>query len=336
MNRKFLRVIFIGVSASVVIGVVSVLWVMFGLYPFLAQNDKIEAEVLVVEGWLPEYALEQAVEEYRAHPYKKIITTGGALDSIFRMPTNGNLHIYLPDSVTNRPPDSRILVDAQGTDIEGEYPHFSLWVNDTICVGEAYTWWHNITFNFPIDSGMAPITKVHIQYDNDGSKDEVDRDMYVKSVTVNGYTTGYLPAKAVYEYYSSHSKKKVFFSEKTWAERAASTLKGMGLSDQEVVAMPSPPVNVHRTYTSAIVLKEWLEENNIKSINIFSLGTHARRSRLSYKKVLRDYDDIEVGIIAVPSREYTPNNWWRKRRSAEFVMREALKYTYIQFFFDIV
>ena len=46
---------------------------------FLSNNVPIASKVLVVEGWLPDYALKQAIEIFRREHYKMIITTGGPL-----------------------------------------------------------------------------------------------------------------------------------------------------------------------------------------------------------------------------------------------------------------
>jgi hypothetical protein len=48
-------------------------------YEFLAVNAPIEADVLVVEGWLPDYALEEVAVEWRQGTYQKIITLGEPL-----------------------------------------------------------------------------------------------------------------------------------------------------------------------------------------------------------------------------------------------------------------
>src|SRR2546430_15368010 len=39
-------------------------------HPFLAVTDRTGADVLVVEGWLPNYALEESIAEFRARPYR--------------------------------------------------------------------------------------------------------------------------------------------------------------------------------------------------------------------------------------------------------------------------
>ena len=44
--------------------------------PFLAVTSPISADVLVVEGWMPDDALKQAFEEFKSGAYRQIITTG--------------------------------------------------------------------------------------------------------------------------------------------------------------------------------------------------------------------------------------------------------------------
>jgi hypothetical protein len=53
---------------------------MTSVYPFLAVDHAVRADILVVEGWLPDYALEKAREEFRKRNYRIIITTGGPIE----------------------------------------------------------------------------------------------------------------------------------------------------------------------------------------------------------------------------------------------------------------
>ena len=46
------------------------------IYPFLAINGPIPSKVLIVEGWLPDYAIEDAMNEFRNGQYELLITTG--------------------------------------------------------------------------------------------------------------------------------------------------------------------------------------------------------------------------------------------------------------------
>src|SRR6202049_4424392 len=51
-----------------------------GAYSFLAVNDPVDSGALVVEGWLPDYALQQAITEFRRDHYSRVFVTGGPLD----------------------------------------------------------------------------------------------------------------------------------------------------------------------------------------------------------------------------------------------------------------
>jgi len=52
---------------------------VFQIHPFLAINAPVQAEVLVVEGWLPDYALEQVVTEFQQGGYQTIVVLGEPL-----------------------------------------------------------------------------------------------------------------------------------------------------------------------------------------------------------------------------------------------------------------
>lgn len=47
------------------------------IYPFLAQTQRVDADILVVEGWVQFYVIREGVKEYNSHPYRKVFTTGG-------------------------------------------------------------------------------------------------------------------------------------------------------------------------------------------------------------------------------------------------------------------
>jgi uncharacterized SAM-binding protein YcdF (DUF218 family) len=51
--------------------------IFFGIYPFLAVTHRIDADVLVVEGWIYPYATQSATKEFNSRRYSRIFTTGG-------------------------------------------------------------------------------------------------------------------------------------------------------------------------------------------------------------------------------------------------------------------
>lgn len=88
-----------------------------------------------------------------------------------------------------------------------------------------------------------------------------------------------------------------------------------------------------RTYASAIATKRWLKAHGfrIKTINVVTVGPHARRSRLLFEKALGS--QVEVGVIAVPDREYDAKHWWRFSEGVKEVLSEGAAYVYARLFF---
>ena len=53
---------------------------LWRVYPFLAGTHRVDTNVLVVEGWIHEYAIRAAVEEFREGSYHRVFTTGGPVE----------------------------------------------------------------------------------------------------------------------------------------------------------------------------------------------------------------------------------------------------------------
>jgi len=59
-------------TAILILGLVFILRV----HPFLAVTERVDTPYLVVEGWVPNYALEESMAEFRSKPYQMIFTVG--------------------------------------------------------------------------------------------------------------------------------------------------------------------------------------------------------------------------------------------------------------------
>jgi uncharacterized SAM-binding protein YcdF (DUF218 family) len=56
--------------------------VVLCVYPFLATTHRVDANVLVIEGWVHPYAIRAGVDEFKAGGYQRIFTTGGPVNGI--------------------------------------------------------------------------------------------------------------------------------------------------------------------------------------------------------------------------------------------------------------
>ncbi|MGB7445181.1 MAG: ElyC/SanA/YdcF family protein [Coleofasciculaceae cyanobacterium] len=67
---------FQGWLVTIVFVIACGLFVLTSIHQFLAPNSPLEADVLVVEGWMPDHAIKQAIREFENGGYQKLITTG--------------------------------------------------------------------------------------------------------------------------------------------------------------------------------------------------------------------------------------------------------------------
>ena len=120
---------------------------------------------------------------------------------------------------------------------------------------------------------------------------------------------------------------------KHYAAVGAATLKKMGLAAEEVVELPSPRGLKDRTYLSALAVGDWLrqERPELRRLDICSLGPHTRRSRLLFARALGG--GFRVGSLAVPSKNFDPDHWWRSSSGFRNVVFEAIALFYARFLF---
>ena len=182
---------------------------VYGVYPFLAVTQRTNSDELVMEGWIPFYAVHAAAREFASGSYRQILTTGGPI------------------------------------------------------------------------SGMG------------------------------GYTNDY----------------------NTSASLGAGRLKADGVPSEVVQMVPSRVSERDRTYSSALALRHWLDQQTkkVKAINVVTADTHARRTRLLFQRALGN--NISVGIIAVPNPDYDARHWWRYSEGVKDVITEAVAYLYARLFF---
>jgi uncharacterized SAM-binding protein YcdF (DUF218 family) len=63
----------------VVVGFSTAVSLVLNVEPFLAESHRVNTDVLVVEGWIHEFAIREAVKEFRGGSYQRVFTTGGPI-----------------------------------------------------------------------------------------------------------------------------------------------------------------------------------------------------------------------------------------------------------------
>ena len=120
---------------------------------------------------------------------------------------------------------------------------------------------------------------------------------------------------------------------KTWAELAASTLKNLDFPEDKIMTAPGyKNFKKDRTYHSILALQKRLNKEGLNeaSIDVVSLGVHARRSWFLFEKI---FSSVNVGVIAISPNEYDVSRWWLSSRGVRNVISESIAYLYARFIF---
>jgi hypothetical protein len=118
------------------------------------------------------------------------------------------------------------------------------------------------------------------------------------------------------------------------ADWMAADLAKQGVPTNVIHVIFCPVVRKDRTYSCAVAVREWLEQNHVsvESLDVATVAAHTRRSRLIYRKAFGN--EVEVGTIAMDDPGYDPAHWWRTSEGIREVPFEALAYLYARFFFS--
>jgi len=63
------------------LGAALIVLVVREAHAFLMVNDPVPSKILVVEGWIPDYALERGLAEFNHGQYNRMLVTGAAINS---------------------------------------------------------------------------------------------------------------------------------------------------------------------------------------------------------------------------------------------------------------
>jgi hypothetical protein len=123
------------------------------------------------------------------------------------------------------------------------------------------------------------------------------------------------------------SEGHYLYQYKSFAEMAAATLLVLGFDSDKIVTVQTPNVHINRTNSSAIALREWIANSELKieSINLYTFDVHSRRNWQSFKQIA---PNIEVGVIVLEPKSYDPQNWWMSSAGVKAIISETIAYIY--------
>ncbi len=157
---------------------------------------------------------------------------------------------------------------------------------------------------------------------------------------VEGWLPDYAIAAAIVEFQNGKYKTLItvgaplprgfYLSEyKTFAELAGATAIALGFNPAQLQVVSTTATPEGRTQNGAMAIEQHFANSDalpIQSMNVFTLGPHARRTQLVFRKVFPA--PTQVGIIGTTILAYDERNWWRSSEGVRTVVAEAIAYLY--------
>jgi len=273
------------------------------LLSFLEKSHRLDAEMLVIESWLPDQAIEMAKSEIHNHGYDFIVATGiksSELDFCM-VAMNGYLIFYpgLNSKTVNDNNPHKIEVVARSK-MGGKYcSHFNFYVNDSL-VADFDANEKPGKFKVEWNAPLYEIDSLMFEFTNDYLDDQGDRNLYIKEVIFDDSLVIPYQFNSVFDIGKLGGNDRTKNDYESHPEIVRNKLIASGIDSSRVFAVTGIKTKINRTLTGSLAFREWLLEsgNNVKDVNIISMGIHARRTWMTYKKVLgKSYN---IGIIALP------------------------------------
>lgn len=275
---------------------------MKSLPGFLSESHRVDANILIIEGWLPDVALEMTKREIDKDVYDIIFTTGvrsSELDFCL-VAMNGYLIFYpeFPSDADENYENHLIGITARSK-MGGVYcSHFNFYLNDSLMAdfdaddkaGKYYLNWFG---------SLNDIDSMMVQFTNDMVDENGDRNLYVREITIDNKIIIPYQYNSVLDIGSIGGSDRIVNNYESHPQIIRNKLISRGLDSTKIVAVPAKKTHFNRTLTSALALKRCLKASgkNIKGINIISMGIHSRRTWLTYKRILDK--SYQIGIISL-------------------------------------
>lgn len=113
-------------------------------------------------------------------------------------------------------------------------------------------------------------------------------------------------------------------STTSYANLAAGYLAKQGLGDVAIAAASAPASKQDRTFLSAVKLRDWAQKEGLvlDALDVFSDGSHGRRSRMLYQIALGP--NVKVGILSARPAQYDEERWWQMSAGVKAVLGETI------------
>ena len=296
--------IFISFTLITIIGLLVIsLSIRTDLSDFLAKNDPVDANLLIIDGWLPETGVEMVIKEAKKNNYNLIIPVGvnSSETDYCLMGMNGYL-IFYPglDLSVNEDYANHIIEVLVHSEMGGKYStHCNFFVNDSL-VTDFIVGMKPEKIAIHWKGSLKDIDSLMVNFDNDYLDENGDRNLYVREIIIDNKTVIPYQFHSIFDKGSLGGKDRIVSNYKSHPEILRNKLINSGIDSLKVFPITGKRTNINRTLTSALAFRKWLKSSGIKvsGINIITVSIHARRTWMTYRRVLDK--SYKIGIISLP------------------------------------
>lgn len=128
-----------------------------------------------------------------------------------------------------------------------------------------------------------------------------------------------------------HGYANRFVITNMWIDSVSPPLKYAELVREQAVRAHVPEQqilvatnSVSTTYTEAMSLRRFAQEQHWRSVLVITSPSHSRRARMILRAVFRD-TNIAITVRPVNNHWYTPQTWWKSREGVKETGLEYLK-----------
>ncbi len=314
--------------ALFIVLMVTGLFVFNRLYTWLTPAKMVPAEYFVLEGWAHELSLDEAVRVFTSHDYKGFLITAFPDTNLVTMGWEGRLTVQLHQPVM--PAGSRTLrITLSGTPAAGEFPRFTVFVNDT-ATGEGRATATAKTFAYRLPDSVT-VGSIAIAFLNDAVYRDEDRNLTVHNLYIDRLPCDLNHASVKYSRKGESGENIISPVFGSYALKAKHDIRACGIADSLVIPIPADTLVRSRTYSTALAVKEYLcpPGTPCPAILVMSHGVHARRSYISYRKAFGKGNTI--GIITAEDTGLRKDNWFRSAAGRKKISRELAGILYAYF-----
>jgi hypothetical protein len=266
-------------------------------------EKRIDANYLLVEGWVPQEVLRTAAVEFHSSNYDYLLITGGLLEGPISLNVNGFLIYRLTDILKNGnfEETNTFLINATSSLGQNDSAHFVFWINDWP-VNDFYTAGQNEKIRIDLNGNLSEVDSIMIQFDNDMFSGKKDRNLLIKEISLNGTVLNSKNSGIFMDIGTPFGAERMNYTANSYSDFGANFFIGMGIDSTRVFPITNFFEQKRKTYGNALALKEWMVANKLEAlkINIITTELHSRRTWLTYRQVLKG--KAEVGVIPVKDK----------------------------------